>query len=148
MPGERKDPVAAYSFEVEAGGALLGAFRECAGIGSETSVIEYAYVKGKQTWIHKEPGTHKYTNITLKRGVTKDMDLWDWRGKVLDGKMKDARRSCTVTVYDTEHNPMAEWVLNDAWPSKLSGPTFNAQNNEIAIEELEIVHEGIKRNPM
>ena len=147
MPGDRKDPVGAFSFEVEAGGKLLGAFRECSGIGSETAVVEYAYSKGKATWIHKEPGTHKFTNIVLKRGVTKEMDLWDWRGNVLDGDMKGARRSCTITVYDTQHNPMAMWELNDAWPCKLTGPTFNAQNNEIAVEELEMVHEGIKRQP-
>ena len=148
MPGDRVKPVGVYSFEVEAGGKLLGAFKECSGIGSETSVIEYPYSKGKQNWMHKEPGTHKYTNITLKRGVTKDTDLWDWRINVLEGKMSDARRACTITVYGTERIPIAEWVLDEAWPSKLTGPTFNAQNNEIAIEELEIVHEGIKRNPM
>ncbi|MDO8673625.1 MAG: phage tail protein [Dehalococcoidia bacterium] len=148
MPGERKDPVGAFSFEVEAGGKTLGAFKECGGIGSETAVIEYAFSKGKQTWMHKEPGNHRYTNITLKRGVTKDMDLWDWRGNVLEGKMSDARRSCTITVYDTQHNPMAEWVLEAAWPCKLTGPTFSAKTNEIAVEELEIVHEGMKRNPI
>ena len=95
----------------------------------------------------KVPGRMKWNNITLKRGITDVMDMWDWRGKVEQGDVKGARTNGSITMYDQNAEALARWDFVEAWPSKITGPTYNATNNEIGIEEMEIVHNGYKRVP-
>ena len=140
-----RDPVPSAWFSVEFQGQIVGAFRECTGLGSENEVVEYkASDKGKYV-IKKVAGNLKWNNITLKRGMTDSMDMWKWRGLVEEGKMSEARKNGTITMYDLQQKPIAKWDFVNAWPSKLTGPSANAGNNEVAIEELEITHEGYKR---
>ncbi|TMC96438.1 MAG: phage tail protein [Chloroflexi bacterium] len=140
-----KDPLVSAWFGVEFQGQLVGAFRECTGLGSENEVVEYkASDKGKYV-IKKVAGNLKWNNITLKRGITDAMDMWKWRGLVEQGQMSEARKNGTITMYNLQGEPIAKWDFTNAWPSKLSGPSANASNNEVAIEELEITHEGYKR---
>ena len=140
-----KDPLVSAWFGVEFQGQLVGAFRECTGLGSENEVVEYkASDKGKYV-IKKVAGNLKWNNITLKRGITDSMDMWKWRGLVEQGQMSEARKNGTITMYNLQGEPIAKWDFTNAWPSKLSGPSANASNNEVAIEELEITHEGYKR---
>ncbi|TMC86796.1 MAG: phage tail protein [Chloroflexi bacterium] len=140
-----KDPLVSAWFGVEFQGQLVGAFRECTGLGSENEVVEYkASDKGKYV-IKKVAGNLKWNNITLKRGITDAMDMWKWRGLVEQGQMSQARKNGTITMYNLQGEPIAKWDFTNAWPSKLSGPSANASNNEVAIEELEITHEGYKR---
>jgi phage tail-like protein len=140
-----KDPLVSAWFGVEFQGQLVGAFRECTGLGSENEVVEYkASDKGKYV-IKKVAGNLKWNNITLKRGITDAMDMWKWRGLVEEGKMSEARKNGTITMYNLQKEPIAKWDFINAWPSKLTGPSANAGNNEVAIEELEITHEGYKR---
>ena len=145
--GKRVDPLPVSSFHLDISGKCQGTFRECTGLGSESEVIEHkAAAKNGQVVVHKVPGNLKYQNIVLKRGVTDDMQIWDWRKQVEDGKVEEARMNGTVTMYDQTNNAMAEWTFDNAWPVKVSGPTLNAGANEIAIEELHIAHEGMRRN--
>ena len=140
-----KDPLVSAWFGVEFQGQLVGAFRGCTGLGSENEVVEYkASDKGKYV-IKKVAGNLKWNNITLKRGITDAMDMWKWRGLVEQGQMSEARKNGTITMYNLQGEPIAKWDFTNAWPSKLSGPSANASNNEVAIEELEITHEGYKR---
>ena len=140
-----KDPLVSAWFGVEFQGQLVGAFRECTGLGSENEVVEYkASDKGKYV-IKKVAGNLKWNNITLKRGITDAMDMWKWRGLVEQGQMSEARKNGTITMYNLQGEPIAKWDFTNDWPSKLSGPSANASNNEVAIEELEITHEGYKR---
>ncbi len=141
-----RDPLGSFHFFVEIKSVFSGVFREATGFGSENEVIDYkgADEKGQST-TYKIPGRLKWDNIVLKRGVTDDLALWKWRKQVEDGKVKDARKNGTIYIYDQNDTPVAQWDFINAWPSKLSGPSLNAQQNEVAIEELTIVHEGIQR---
>lgn len=141
-----KDVLVSAWFAVDFGGAVQGAFRECTGLGSENEVVEYkASGTGGQYVVKKVPGRLKWNNITLKRGITDAMDMWQWRKQVEDGQHDGARKNGTVTMYNQAGAPVASWELYEAWPSKLTGPTANANANEVAIEELEITCEGYKR---
>jgi phage tail-like protein len=145
--GGRTDPLAGYHFYVEITGAgIVGAFRECSGLGSESQVIEYRSAdKAGETRVHKVPGTTKWTDITLKRGLTDSMSLWQWRKKVEDGQVDAARTNGSIVLFNQQNGEVARWNFKEAWPSKVSGPSLNAGNNEVAIEEMTITHEGIER---
>ncbi|MBE0480416.1 MAG: phage tail protein [Dehalococcoidia bacterium] len=144
--GARIDPVPVSSFYLDISGKITGLFRECAGLGSESEIITQlvAGPSGQQVLL-KIPGAVKFDNIVLKRGVTNDMQIWEWRKLVEDGKVNQARMNGTITMFDQENNSIAEWTFENAWPCKVSGPTLNSGNNEIAVEELHIAHEGMKR---
>ena len=140
------DPLVSAFFTIDFGGAVKGAFRECTGLGSENEVVEYKASGDKGKFIIKKvPGRMKWNNITLKRGITDAMDMWDWRKLVEEGKVKDARKNGSIVMYNQMNEAIARWDFVEAWPSKLAGPTANATNNEVGIEELEITHEGYKR---
>lgn len=145
MAGQ-EDPLVSAWFGLEFQGSISGAFRECTGLGSENEVVEEksSTADGKLV-LKKIPGRMKYNNITLKRGITSAMDMWKWRKMVEEGKIGEARKNGSIVMYSAMGQPIARWDLKNAWPSKLTGPTANATNNEIGIEELEIVHEGYER---
>lgn len=141
-----QDPLVSSWFGVEFQGQVVGAFRECTGLGSENEVVEYKASGQKGEYVIKKvPGRLKWNNITLKRGITDSMDMWQWRKLVEQGKIADARKNGTITMYNQQGDAVAKWNFINAWPSKLSGPSANAGNNEVAIEELEITHEGYER---
>lgn len=141
-----KDPLVSSWFGVEFQGAISGAFRECSGIGSENEVVESKASGPKGEFVLKKvPGRMKWNNITLKRGITDTMDLWKWRQLVEEGKITEARKNGSIVMFNQQGQEMARWDFTNAWPSKLTGPSTNATNNELAIEELEIVHEQYKR---
>jgi phage tail-like protein len=141
-----QDPLVSSWFGVEFQGQIVGAFRECTGLGSENEVVEYKASGQKGEYVIKKvPGRLKWNNITLKRGITDAMDMWQWRKLVEQGKISDARKNGTITMYNQQGDPIAKWNFTNAWPSKLTGPSANAGNNEVAIEELELTHEGYER---
>jgi phage tail-like protein len=143
--GQRSDPLVSFSFYVEVGGYISGTFRECSGMGSETELIETKETERGKLIYMKVPGALKWENISLKRGVTNSMDIYNWRKQVENGDVAGARSNGSIVMYDQMNTEMARWNFKMGWPRKVSGPTFNAQANEIGIEELEIVHEGIER---
>jgi len=141
-----KDPLVSAWFGVDFQQGVVGAFRECTGLGSENEIVEYKASGPKgQFVIQKVPGRMKWNNITLKRGITDAVDMWNWRKLVEDGDVEKARKNGSIVMFDTAGKEMARWEFLRAWPSKLNGPTANAGNNEVGIEELEITHEGYKR---
>ena len=141
-----KDPLVSSWFGVEFQGQVVGAFRECSGLGSENEVVEYKASGQKGEFIIKKvPGRLKWNNITLKRGITDSMDMWKWRALVEQGKIDEARKNGTITMYNQKGDAVAKWNFTNAWASKITGPAGNAGNNEVAIEELEITHEGYER---
>ncbi|MGC8874299.1 MAG: phage tail protein [Chloroflexia bacterium] len=147
MPnGQRKDPLVSCYFTVEFQGTIVGAFQEVTGLGSSHEVVEYKASGEKgQYVIQKVPGRMSWNNITLKRGITDAMDLWEWRRLVEEGKMQDARKNGSVVMYDLNGQEIARWNFVNAWPCKLTGPAADAKSNNVAIEELEIVVEGYTR---
>ena len=142
----KDDPLVSAWFSVEFQGKVTGAFRECTGLGSENEVVEYKASGEKGEYVvRKVPGRLKWNNITLKRGITNAMDMWDWRKQVEEGKVEAARKNGSIIMYNQSNEPIARWDFVQAWPNKLTGPSANATNNEVGIEELEITHEGYKR---
>jgi phage tail-like protein len=145
MP-EREDPLVGFHFAVDVQGVVTGYFTECSGLGSEHETIEHKIVTEKgQEVVMKLPGRLKWGDITLKRGITSNMDIWDWRKQVEDGNVEAARRDGSIVMYDQSLAEVARWNFERAWPVKVSGPSPKADGNEIGIEELTIAHEYITR---
>jgi phage tail-like protein len=138
--GDRDDPFASFNFLVVIDGVTTAGFSECSGLTMETDPIEYR-TGVEDITVRKLTGLKKFGNITLKRGFTKDKGLWEWRKKVLDGKTQ--RQSGSITLLNEARQPSLRWNFREGWPRKLDGPTFNAKNNEVAIETLEIVIEHL-----
>jgi len=142
--GERaKDPFRGFKFRVQIDGINKAGFREVSGLDAATDAVDYR--EGDGTTIRKLAGLQKFSAITLKRGITDDKDIWKWRAMVMDGKINEARKNGQIILLDDEGNEAAEWTFTDGWPTKWTGPTFNATANEVAIDTLEIAHEGLKR---
>src|SRR5690606_23458456 len=95
--------------------------------------------------IYKIPGRQKWGDITLKRGITANIDMWLWRKQVEDGDIVNARQHGLITLFSQEFIPVAVWEFYNGWPSKISSPAIKADSNEVMIEELTIAHEGIRR---
>jgi phage tail-like protein len=141
-----EDPLLGFNFMLELEGAVAGYFTECSGIGSEHEIAEHKVVdKQGHEIIRKIPGRIKYQDVTLKRGITSDLELWKWREDVIDGKMDTARKNCTITMLDRSYQPVALWNFFNAWPSKVTGPSLKADDNSVGVEEVTIVHEGLAR---
>lgn len=144
------DPLTSFHFQLDlsAAGAsgIRALFTEVSGLGSENEVVDHKVVGAKgQQIIKKIPGRLKWGDITLKRGVTGEMDIWQWRQKVVEGKIETARTNGSLILFDQALVPVAQWDFTAAWPSKISGPQIQADGNSFAIEELTLVHEYIIR---
>jgi phage tail-like protein len=146
MPARSTDPLTGFHFQLDLGGVATGYFTEVSGLGSENEVIEHKIVsQSAQQIVQKLPGRLKWGDITLKRGITSAMDIWDWRKKVEDGNVDGARTNGSIIMLDQTMAPVAQWDFEGAWPSKISGPQAQADSNNYGIEELTIVHEYITR---
>jgi len=145
-PVFRNDPYPAYNFEVEVTGisddgrSVKGSFQEVSGFDADTNVIEYRNGTEDIT-ARKLPGLIKYTNIILKRGIIGDLTFWNWMLATIQGKVQ--RTTVAITLLDENRNPVMRWNFIRAWPCKWKGSVLNAKCNEVAIETLEICHEGM-----
>jgi phage tail-like protein len=143
MPvGDRKDPYRGYNFLVEIDGITRAGFRECAGLDSTQDPIEYREGNEGLT-ARKLPGLNKYSNISLKWGITDDAELWDWRQQVMEGNIDGARKNGSIILMDDTGEEKVRWNFREGWPTKWTGPSFNATGSDIGIESLDIVHEGL-----
>jgi phage tail-like protein len=142
MPApQRDDPYKAFGFLVEIDGITHAAFSEASGLESETAVIEYRL--GSDSGVRKLPGLTKFGNIVLRRGITKDAELWNWRKSVVEGNIE--RRNGSIILLDDKRNEVVRWNFREGWICRWDGPTLNAKSNEVAIETIEIAHEGLER---
>jgi phage tail-like protein len=143
MPvGSRNDPYRGYNFLVEIDGITRAGFRECSGLDTSQDPIEYREGNEART-VRKLPGLVKYANISLKRGITDDAELWEWRKTVIAGTIQ--RKNGSIVLLDDTGAEKLRWNFREGWPTKWTGPTFNATGNEVAIETLEIAHEGLEK---
>lgn len=140
--GKRDDPYQQFNFLVEIDGITKAGFTECSGLTTDTDATDYREGADVTLNVRKLSGLRKYTNIMLKRGFTKDRSLWDWRKKIINGKME--RRSADIILLDEERNEVLRWRVREAWISKWDGPGLNAKTNDVAIEAIELVHEGLE----
>ncbi|MBZ0301800.1 MAG: phage tail protein [Anaerolineae bacterium] len=140
------DPGLGFHFKLEVQGRVTGYFTEIGGLGSEHEVVEHKVVDPNgNDLVQALPGRLKWQPISLKRGITKVRDIWDWRKMVEDGKVNDARSNGTITMFNQELQAIAKWDFINAWPSKVTGPQLQSDSNAFGIEEMTLVHEGIIR---
>jgi phage tail-like protein len=130
---------------VAAGGALLGGFQECTGLDTSLEVEDYKE-GGLNDRIRKFPTRVTWSNLVLKRGVGFGDDLWNWHAAYMSGTGK--RRDGLIVLENDLHVPLKMWQFARGLPIKWSGPALNAKTSEVAIESLEIVHEGISLTSM
>ena len=142
--GQRpQDPYRGFKFKVQIDGITKAGFREVSGLDAGTDAVDYR--DGDGTTMRKLAGLQKFSNITLKRGITTDQDLWKWRQDIIDGNIQKSRKDGQIFLLDELGQDAAEWTFSQGWPTKWTGPAFNATANEVAIDTLEIAHEGLKR---
>lgn len=143
--GERaSDPYRGFRFRVVIDGITEAGFREVSGLDAGTDIVEYR-LSTELPKMRKLPGLQKFSNITLKRGMTNDKNLWEWRTKVIEGDMKGARHDGQIVLIDDEGKDAAEWKFEQGWCAKWIASPFNAASNEVMIDTIEIAHEGVQR---
>ncbi len=146
-PVKSDDPYGAYNFQItvngvsEDGSAVSGSFSEVSGL--EVSIDPIEYRNGSEDITpRKLPGLKKFSNIILKRGITGDIVFWNWILEAMNGKVR--RASGSIVLLDENRQEVMRWKFTRGWPCKYTGPGLNAANNEIAMETLEICHEGLE----
>lgn len=140
------EPIGAMRWHLEIDGITVAYFKEVSGLNVETDVVEYRACDAKGTQIViKIPGTTKWPNIVMKRGMTDDQTLWDWHQKVVncEGDMTPLRHNGTITMFGPNGKAVTKFSFANGWPCKYTGPQLEAGKNEIAIEELEVAHMGL-----
>jgi len=143
MPtGTVPDPYNSYNFLVEIDGIARAAFREASGFDSTVEVIEYRE-GGENITMRKLPGKATYSNIVLKWGMTDDATLYELHKQVVQGQI--SRRNGSIVLLNRAGEEVARWNFIRAWVTKYDGPDLNAEGNEVAIETVELAHEGIER---
>ena len=141
-----EDPLLGFNFALLLEGNLSGYFTECSGIGSEHEVVEHKVDDDSgHEMIRKIAGRLKWGDVTLKRGITSAMDIWEWRDSVVAGDMGNSRKNISIQMLDRTYSPVATWHFEKAWPSKVTGPSLKSDDNNFGVEEVTIVHEGMYR---
>jgi phage tail-like protein len=143
MAAESKQyPFPVFHFNVDWGGNRIG-FSEITGLTQENQAIEYRDGSFPEYSSIKMPGLRKFNNITMKRGIVKsDNDLFLWLDKIKLNKPE--RRDVIISLLDEQHKPVMVWKVHNAFPVKIEGPQLKASGNEVAIESIEIAHEGLE----
>jgi phage tail-like protein len=141
------DPVPSFNFLVivtgvsDDGSDVQGAFAEVSGL--EASLPPIKYRTGSEPITERQiPGKVEYTNIVLKRGSTGDIRFWNWIVEAINGQVR--RTEGAIVLLDENRTEYMRYTFRRGWPTKFTGPSLNANNNEISIETLEIAHEGLQ----
>ena len=134
-------PLSKFHFQVNWGGTQIG-FSEVSGLDIESEIIEYRQGASPDFSKIKMPGMQKFSNITLKRGSFKgDNEYYEWLNTIQLNSVE--RRDLTISLLDEAHAPVMVWNVSNAWPTKIQSTDLKADGNEVAIETLEIAHEGL-----
>ena len=142
MARRAADPFASFNFKVEIAGITVAGFSECTGLNIESNVIDYR--EGQEPITpRKLSGLNKFGPITLKRGITVDKTIFQWRKTITDGDPE--RKNLSIVLQNEKHDEVVRWNVVNAWPSKYVAPDLKAAANEIAIESVELTHEGLER---
>ena len=137
--GTRKDPYRAFNYIVEIDGIISGGFSEVSGMRIETEVYSIKE-GGMNSFEYKLPKSSKFSDITLKRGIT-DWDLYNWYLDVIYGNIK--RKNGSIILRDTGQDEKLTWYFFEAYPIKWEGSTFSASGSSIATETLVLTHHGM-----
>jgi len=142
MPRRLNDPFVNFNFLVETGGVLAAGFSEITGMNGEVQAVEYREGRDPQSNTRKLPGLSKYGNVTLKRGVVVDQDFFKWFKTGIDGDI--LRIDISILLLDEQRQEKVRYNLTNAWPVKFMAPDLKAAANEIAVNSLELAHEGLR----
>lgn len=136
-------PMPKFRFSVDWGTIKQNiAFQEVSGLEAETQIIEYRASNSTVFSTVKMPGIAKYGNVTMKRGVfAKDNSFWSWYNQIKMNTIK--RQSVVIKLLDENGKPTMTWTLKNAWPTKISGTDLKSDGNEVAVDTIEIAHEGL-----
>jgi phage tail-like protein len=132
-------PLTAHRFYIEIDGIKQAVFTEASSLVMEVAVLEDHY--GGERWPRRMPGKAKMSNITLKRGITQGNELYKWILQLAQGEVK--YKNISVVMFDTTGKELSRWSVLDAFPVKWTGPALQADSQQMAIETLEIAHNGI-----
>jgi phage tail-like protein len=135
------EPYINFNFLVELDGITRASFHECSAFSSSVDVLEYN--EGGSLSSMKLPGRVKYANIMLKRGMTADLELYNWHLQVVQGTIQ--RKNGSIILLDRSSTQVARWDFTQAFPSKCDGPDLNAEDNKIAFDSYEIVCTTLQR---
>ncbi len=138
---ERRDPYRSFNFQIEIDGVPLGAFSEASGLTADGDAVDYREGTDLQPNVRKLPGLRKFPALVFKRGYTKDGSLWAWHANIVNGQPD--RRNVTVVLMNEARQPVLRWHAENAWLNKIEGPSFKASGNEVAMESIELLHEGL-----
>lgn len=134
----RPDPYLTFNFLLELEGRPIAGFSEVSGLDAVVGPIDHRDGGDARPGVRKLPGQHKLGNVALKRGVANRKALFEWQA---NGSAN--RRGATVVLFDAAHRPVARWRVAQAWISKIEGPALQAAGNDVALESLELTHEGL-----
>lgn len=148
---ERYDPYKSFRFEVEISGHMVFAragFQSVSGLQMSTEVIEYRE-GGDNLTVSKSPGLTTFEPITLSRGMSEDTDMWDWASKIfsLDRNSQNPkyRANMIIKLKDRDNKVVKAWEVPNCWISRYETGEFNAMNNEVMLETIEVQHEGFRK---
>jgi len=144
MAGDKQDnvwPLPKFYFQVKIGDKEIP-FQEVSGLDIEAQIIEYRHGNSKEFSTIKMPGIKKTGNVTLKKGIfVKDNGFWDWFNKIKMNTIE--RQTIVINLLDESGAPTMIWTLTNAWPTKITGTDMKSDGNEIAVETIEVAHEGL-----
>jgi phage tail-like protein len=141
-----RDPLIGAHFALEVQGVVSAFFSQASGFNNSSEVITHQAVDAQgRSVIQKIPGDLTWDDITLNRGITDDLALWDWRQQVIDGNVTEARKDGSVIMYNHAHEEVSRFNFRNGWPSGWKGPDVSSEDQSVAIEEITIAHEGLER---
>jgi phage tail-like protein len=142
MANDIQYPLPSFHFSVSWGGTRIG-FSEVTGLTQEVQVIEYRDGSNPEFAPNPMPGQKKHTHIVMKRGIAPaDNEYFDWYNTISMNTV--TRRDIVISLLNEQHNPVMVWKVHNAFPVKIEGPQLKASGNEVAIESIEVVHEGVQ----
>jgi phage tail-like protein len=137
----RNDPFRGFNFRVEIDGTSVGSFSEVSGLTADGDAVDYREGTDAINNVRKLVGLRKYAMLVFKRGYTKDDTLWKWYSRIANGVAD--RKHGSVILRNEAHKDVMRWNFENAWINKIEGPSLKASGNEVAIESMELCHEGL-----
>lgn len=143
---EAFDGIIGARFTFELDGVVMAHFQSASGFSNESSMSEWTETGATGNSLTRlVNGPVQTTPITLSRGITSDMELYNWRQQVINGDTENMRRNGSIIMYNDKQEEVIRYNFTDAWPSKWTGPAVSADDNSVALEEIEIVYEFLER---
>lgn len=142
MPTDkRKDPIRVFNFRVEIDGLASASFSEVSGLTADGDSVDYREGADPTNNVRKLSGLRKFPPVAMRRGLTANDELWQWYARIYNGQ--DDRRNGSIVLLNEERKPVMRWHFEHGWINKIEGPSLKAAGNEVAIEAMEICHEGL-----